>query len=117
MGTFEVRRQVETVVTGHAASTGVAKREAADAAKEAIAAVAGSELAAVETEATAVHEFPSGPFDPYRTTVAATITVTVDAADESAATTAGEEAIEGLLDRADLDGWEYSSDSEVRTTV
>lgn len=113
MSTYRLRREIETVATAHAASTGVAKSEAADAIREQLRTAGTETIADLDVEATDIFEFPSGPFDPYRVHVVATVTVTVDAADESAALDAGTDAIADLLAAADLDDVEYVGTAEL----
>lgn len=101
METYRVRRTIETVATANAASESVASSTAADQVREELSGTgAFDEITIDDTE---IYEFPAGPFDPHRVTVRVTLAVTVDAADESAASEAGTDAIETTLAGTDLD--------------
>jgi hypothetical protein len=102
-----LRRTFEVVSTAHAASTGVAKTEAADAIREALTEADDGTIDSIETDATDIYEFPSGPFDPYRVHVTATVTTSVEADSESAAIDAGTDRIESMVAAADLDDVEF----------
>jgi hypothetical protein len=114
---YPVRREFETVVTGHSSTTGVAKQDAAESARDRLADVADERVVAVETDALDVYEFPSGPFDPYRISVHASLTVTVDAADETEALATGEAVIDDVLERADLDDVEFVTEPTLSRTA
>ncbi|MFB6143260.1 MAG: hypothetical protein ABEJ30_07975 [Halorientalis sp.] len=107
MPAYEISRTVETIATGHAASTGVARTDAAESVREALTDAGGDALRGVDAAAEDVYEFPAGPFDPYRVRVQATVTVAVEAADESSAIERGRERVADVLTAADLDDWEY----------
>lgn len=115
MSTYQVRRTIETVATAHATSTGVAHDETKAKVREAITDAGDSAFEGVAVESTEVYEFPSGPFDPYRMTVRATLTVSVSAPDESTAIEDGRNAIDELLNSADIDSWEYAGDTTLET--
>lgn len=117
MAAYEVSRTVETVATGRASTTNTAKTESASKVAEAIATAGGEELVDVDTEALDVYEFPSAPFEPYRVTVEATVTVHVEGDGECDAIDRGGEVIEGILAASDLDGWEYVGSTELEAPV
>ncbi|PSP85665.1 hypothetical protein BRC83_02775 [Halobacteriales archaeon QS_1_68_17] len=109
MPPYRVSREIETVVTGHASATSVAKRDAAARVERWLTAAGDDRLAGVDATAAGVYEHPAGPFEPYRITVRATLTVGVDAADEAAARDAADAAVGEILARSDLPEWSYRS--------
>lgn len=113
MSLYTVRREIETVGTANAASTGVAKSTAVDDVREQLTAAGADAIESLDVEATEIYEFPSGPFDPYRIHIDVTLSVTVDAADEATAITAGEERIDEILTASDLDDVEYTGPAQI----
>jgi hypothetical protein len=113
----EVRREFETIATARAASERVARDNAVGNVVDRIETAATDEfpLEAVDAESVGVFEFPSGPFDPYRFTVHASVTLTVPDDEDATARDTGETAIESLLERADLDDVTYRGDVTVAT--
>jgi flavin-binding protein dodecin len=111
--THQVRRDIEAVGTANAASEGAAKTSASEAVVDAIESSDDGLLVSVEVVDSSVYDFPAAPFDPYRFHLRTRVVVSVGADDEASAQTAGSDAIDDLLDRADLDEWEYASDAEL----
>ena len=113
MPAYTVRRDIETVATAHAASESVAESTAVEEVREQLAAADGDGIDDFEITASEIYEFPSGPFDPHRVTLAVTLTVTADATDEAAAAELGAETIDEILAGMDLDGVEYVGPARV----
>ncbi|MFD1585493.1 hypothetical protein ACFR9U_00745 [Halorientalis brevis] len=112
MSLYTVRREIESVGTANAASTGVAKSTAADDVREQLTEAGADAIAALDVEATDVYEFPSGPFDPYRVHIEVTLSVTVEASDDATATEVGEDRIAEILAASGLDDVEYAGPAE-----
>lgn len=110
---YQVRREIDAVGTAKAASQGAAEDQAIDTVAAAIEDANEGELVDVDATETSVYDFPAAPFDPYRFHIRLTVTVTIDATDETSAVESGRETIDALLGRADLDEWEYVSDAEL----
>lgn len=113
MQPYRIQRSVEAIVTGRASGTSVAKSDAVATAVERVQAADEGALVAVDGDAEGVYEFPSAPFEPYRVTTVVTLTVEVEADDEAAALDAGEQTIDSLLGRSELEEWSYHSEPTV----
>jgi len=113
MSLYTVRREIETVGTANAASTGVAKSTAADDVREQLTAAGADDIDALDVEAADIYEFPSGPFDPYRIHIEVTLSVTVEASDDVAAGEIGRERIGEILVSSGLDDVEYAGPAQV----
>lgn len=107
---FAVSREGTTLVTLHGGSDTTAIDDATEQLADALASLA-TEGAVVDWEITdaEVHEHPAGPFDPYTISVAFTITVPVEADDAEGATDRGADAIDDLLESADVESVSYTS--------
>ncbi|WP_193565045.1 hypothetical protein [Natronorubrum aibiense] len=107
---FAVSREGTTLITLHGGSDTTAR----DDATEQLAAT----LERLEDDGTVtawtiddadVYEHPTAPFDPYTITLEFSITVVVDADDEETATSIGADAIDDVLESADVKSVTYTS--------
>ena len=107
---YAVSREGTTLVTLHNGSD----TTATDDATEQLA----DTLSSLETEGTIadweitdaeMHEHPAGPFDPYTIAVAFRVTVPVEADDAEEATEHGADAIDELLESADVESVSYTA--------
>ncbi|WP_136716229.1 hypothetical protein [Halorientalis salina] len=117
MPSYTVGRDIETVATVHATGDSVAKSSAKAEVREQLTAASADGIEDIDIGTVEIFEFPSGPFDPHRVTVALTVTVVVDASDETDATEAGADVIDEILSGTDLDDVEYVGAARVETAA
>ncbi|ELY47838.1 hypothetical protein [Natronorubrum bangense] len=107
---FAVSREGTTLITLHGGSDTTAREEATEQLAAALEHLeAEGTVSAWEIDDASVYEQPTAPFDPYTITLEFSITVVVEADDADEATAIGANAIDDVLEQADVTPITYTS--------